>query len=92
MKRLRERVRIDELKARERSSGKCTNEEIAEDVFAEDKGRPQNGKSRKLSDVRKSQLIARWNNGHDMTALKPRHIIRLADFFKVYDVRELLQK
>ena len=90
-----ERVRIDELKVRyrEKHGTKPTNEQIGEYVFDGDIARPVQGQRRRrqISDDRKAQLIARLNNGHDLTALKPRHILRLGEFFEVTQLTEVLE-
>lgn len=87
-----ERVRIDEmvLKYRDKHGNKPTHAEIGAFVFKGEKGRPRNGKRHKLSDSRKSWLITRWNTGKDLTALKPRHLFRLAAYFNVTTLAELL--
>lgn len=88
-----ERVRIDELKALQRANGKVTNADIAEAVFKGDKLRPVDGaKRKKVSTKRGENIIARWNNGHDLTALKPRHLIRLGRFFNVTTLADLMEE
>lgn len=88
-----ERVRIAELKLHYQRTRKkkTTHDEIGAYVFKGDVTRPKNGKATKLSPSRKTGLIARWNTGHDLTALKPRHMLRLAEFFKVEKLVELIE-
>lgn len=87
-----ERVRVEELKAHyERVHGtRPTNAEIAEVVFKGDT--TNDGRGAPLSDDRAVALIARWNNGHDLAALKPRHILRIGAFFGVHTTAEVLDQ
>ena len=88
-----ERVLIDELiVARRAESGgdKVTYQEVGDHVLKGDKGRMKAGKRAAVSSARRGRLIGRWNNGLDMTALKPRHLLRLAEFFGVTDITKLI--
>lgn len=65
--------------------------EVGRFVFDNDTGRPKVGVSRSpLSDGRKSNLIGAWNRGKELTAIKPRHLLRLAEFFRVSDINQLI--
>lgn len=90
-----ERVRIDALVIahKEATGNKLEYPEIAAFVFKGDKTRPLNGKQRKFDAAgRGASLISQWNNGKDLTACKPRHLIRLARLFNVTDVHELISE
>lgn len=90
-----ERVRITELLAAQgkiRGGQYSTRTELAEALFpAEDLGRPRHGVSRPLSTARKRALVSEWDRGRMMTALKPRHLLRLARFFNTTDVHHLVE-
>jgi hypothetical protein len=36
------------------------------------------------------QLLGRWNTGRDMAALRAHLLFRIAEYFGVYDLRELI--
>lgn len=88
-----DRIRIDELALLHltKHGRKPTYLEIGEAVFRADKGRPYAGrKPHELSPARKQGLIGSWNRGFALTAVKPRHLLRLAEFFEVKGIKELL--
>lgn len=90
------RIRIDELKAlyRAKHGEKPTNDKIAEAVFDGEKAQPHNGKRPKLitKTNRGEKIISRVNNGHEQKTMFGDRILNLADFFGVYDVRELIER
>lgn len=88
-----ERVKIDELCARRLNEGheRPDFKDIGAFVFEGDLARPRDGNNREdLSEGRKANLIGSWNRGRELTAMKPRHLLRLAEFFGVSDVHDLL--
>lgn len=88
-----ERVRIDALVIifKDREGRKPEYPEIAAFVFKGEKTRPLHGKRRPFDiEGRGVSLLSSWNNGNELTALKPRHIVRLSKFFKVTDITEIL--
>ncbi len=89
-----ERVMIRELlaAASAKRRTKVTRTEFADHVFADDVARPRYGVQASMSQERKQQLVWQWDKGQSMTALKPRHLLRMADFLKVYDIRKLVQE
>jgi hypothetical protein len=88
-----ERVRIKELqlKFRNTKNKRVTNNAIAEEVFADDVLDRKGREGEELSESRKRSLVSEWDNGKSLSSFKPRHLLRLADLFKTYDVRELIQ-
>lgn len=96
-----ERLRISELL--DQHNAKCaavcaavcapalTRAALSEVVFLADKGRPMNKRRRKLSGKRKAALIGEWDRGRSLTALKPRHVVRLAAFFGITRIDELFE-
>lgn len=84
-----ERVRIKELqlKLRTTKGTRITNNAIAEEVLKD----AMSGENKPLTDGRKRTLVSGWDNGKDLGALKPRHLMRLAVMFNTYDLRELIQ-
>ncbi len=90
-----ERIKIDELIAlhgRKPDGSKLSHEELADFVFKGERGRVKEGKRRLLSATRKRALIGAWNNGLELTRLKPRHLLRLSEFFKANDIRQLIDE
>ena len=88
-----ERVRVTELlaAASAKRRRKVTQKELAEYVFANDIGKPLNGVAVPLSSIRKNKRLWDWKHGREMASMKPRHLLRMAEFFKVYDVRKLME-
>ncbi len=89
-----ERVRITELIAglQNRIGVKVSREDLAEKIIPpDDLGRQRGGVRKGLSTSRKLMIIWEWDKGKATTSFKPRHLIRLADYFGVTDVRELVQ-
>lgn len=90
-----ERVRIKELQLRMRSKKerKVSNKEIAHAVLGDEVagGAGRGVKGEPLSDSRKQTLISEWDNGKSLSAIKPRHILRLAKLFGVTNVNDLLE-
>lgn len=89
-----ERVRITELilSQREKTGKKATHQEVGDFVFKGEKGRRKGGKPQPITPLRRSRLIGRWDNGLDLTAMKPRHLLRLSKFFNVTDINQLLSE
>lgn len=88
-----ERVRLDALLVTfmDREGRRPDYAEIAAFVFKGQKTRPLHGVTRDFNAAeRGAELLSQWNNGNALTALKPRHILRLSQFFKVKDITELL--
>jgi hypothetical protein len=87
-----ERVRIKELLAiaSHKRRRKVTQTELAAHVFSDDISRPKFGVRGPISDTRKQQLMWQWDTGAALTSMKPRHLLRMARFFGIYDVRKLL--
>lgn len=90
-----ERLRITELLA-EVSARRVTpmsHTELAALVFGSETGqRPVGGQRRPLSEARKRNLIVAWNQGRDLGALKPRHVLRLAEALRVTRIDQLFEK
>lgn len=53
-------------------------------------GRPRRGKRSPISIERKRDLIGSWDRGDKETGFKFKHLLRIAEFFKVWDVRKLV--
>lgn len=90
-----ERLRITELLAESaaRPGGVLwTKTELGDVVFADDNGRPQARTSSPLSASRKRTLIGEWDQGKSLTAIKPRHVLRLARFFRITRIDELFEE
>lgn len=90
-----ERVRISELVERheKRRRKRLSHAEIGAAVFAGDVTRPkEDGNRQELSEARKTWLITRWNKGHALTAIKPRHLFRLAALFGVTKLADILEQ
>lgn len=88
-----ERVRIKELleQLSQRRKRRVTRKELSNHVFSDDISRPRDGERAPLSDGRKQQLMWQWDEGHSLTSLKPRHLLRMARFFGIYDLRKLVE-
>lgn len=78
-----ERLKLLELKEgyRIQHGKKPNNVELAAVVF---------DATDDISDSRKIGLLSRWNVGHDLSAMKPRHLIRLAEHFGITDIHALI--
>lgn len=90
-----ERLRITELLEAlpSKEGARALNRtELAELVFGEDLGRPQEGASKPLSLGRKRNLIGDWDRGKNLTAIKPRHIMRLARALRIREFSELIEE
>ena len=90
-----ERLRITELLADHaaRNGGVAVSKtELAEAILGADKGRPQGGKSRPLSESRKRSIVWHWDYGKGLTSLKPRHVLRLARFFGIKRIEDLFEE
>jgi hypothetical protein len=90
-----ERLRITELLADHaaRKGGMPeTRQELAHMVMGEDIGRPLNGKQKPLSVARMRNVIGDWDQGKSLTALKPRHVLRLARIFRVSKVEDIFEE
>ena len=82
---MRERVRITELLQRKPT----TRTELGRIVFRDDHGRERLGRTRPMSDHGRRHLLRSWDQGERLTALKVRHILRLARHFGVSRVTDL---
>lgn len=90
-----ERLRITELLEAlpsKRGARALTRTELAELVFADDMGRPQAGTSKEVSLGRKRNLIGDWDRGKSLTAIKPRHIMRLVRALRVQRFADLIEE
>jgi hypothetical protein len=90
-----ERLQIDELILahwRVNGGNKLTYAEVGEAVFKGERTRPKRPKTTTspMNEKRKQALIGQWNRGFGMSALRPRHIARLAAFFKVNEIDKLV--
>lgn len=90
-----ERVRITELlaaQAERRGGEPSSRTALAEALFpAGELGRPRHGKRNAISLGRKRALVSEWDRGRQLTALKPRHLLRLARYFKTADIHLLVE-
>jgi len=89
MERLRITELLAELSARHRRDMSQT--ELGGLVFGSELGRPLDGKRRPLSEARKRGLIVAWNQGRDLGALKPRHVLRLAEALRITRIDQLFE-
>lgn len=89
-----ERLRITELLAEYNAANgtSVTKADLGDQVFGEEKGRPLAGRQRPLSSSRKRTVIGEWDAGKSLTALKPRHVLRLAEFFGITGIRDLFEE
>lgn len=90
-----ERLRITELLEALPTKGGAralTRTELAELVFNDDMGRPKEGAIKPLSLGRKRNLIGNWDRGKNLTAIKPRHIMRLARALRIREFSELIEE
>jgi hypothetical protein len=85
-----ERLKISELLSRGKRP-RMTRGELSELVFGADKGRPREGRRHMLSVSRKRNLISDWDGGKSLTALKPRHVLRLAGALGVTRIADLFE-
>lgn len=89
-----DRLRITELLAELAAKHRIelTHTGLAAMVFGSDKGqRPVRGRLRPMTEQRKRNLIAAWNNGRDLGALKPRHVLRLAEALRITRIDQLFE-
>ena len=89
-----ERVRITELLngISNRLGTRVTRVMLYEKVFPDvDLGRPKDGKQKPLSPERKAALIGDWDRGRSLTALDPRHLIRMSEFFGTDKLTDLIE-
>lgn len=87
-----ERLRITELLADQWARGVSMSQtELGGLVFGSELGRPLNGKRSPLSEKRKRGLINAWNQGRDLGALKPRHVLRLAEALRITRIDQLFE-
>lgn len=88
-----ERIRIDELVRQHeaRTGQKLDMQALMARVFADDIGKgPQGGEP--LSPAHQRVLLVAWNRGQKLTRLQPRHLLRIAEFFGVDGIREVIQE
>jgi hypothetical protein len=90
-----ERLQIDELilaEWRKVGGKKKGYGDVGETVFKGERTRLKkpHAKPKPMADKRKSELIGAWNRGARMAALRPRHLIRIADYFNVTDIKQLI--
>lgn len=90
MDRLRITECLADLSAR-RGGLTLTRTELGEIVFGADPGRSMPGRSGELSAGRKRTLIGQWDAGKSLTALKPRHVIRLAEALRITRIDDLFE-
>jgi hypothetical protein len=87
-----QRVKIDELAARHKGKRKLTYKDIGRAVFGQDaKGKLYAGQRKPMPDKTKGAYISAWNRGEDLCYLQPEHLIRLAEFFGVKNVKDLME-
>lgn len=89
-----ERLRITELLAEYNAAHKTnvTKADLGDQVFGAEEGRPLAGRRRPLSPSRKRTVIGEWDCGKSLTALKPRHVLRLAEFFNIKRIADLFEE
>ena len=92
-----ERLQIDELILAEwRKSGgkKKSYGDVGDAIFKGERTRLKKplAKAKPMADKRKSELIGAWNRGAAMAALRPRHLIRIAEYFNVTDIKQLISE
>ncbi len=88
-------MQIDELILRhwrEVGGKKKSYAEIGAAVFKGENTRLKKpgSKAKPMADKRKQGLIGSWNRGASMAALRPRHLIRIADYFNVTDIKQVI--
>lgn len=89
------RVRLKEIidAFNERTGREVTYKELAAFVFRDQRTRPRNGQTRQFDvDGRGVSLLASWNNGNELTALKPTHLLDIWTFFSLTDINELIER
>lgn len=88
-----ERIRIDELvhQHEARTGHKPDMQALMDRLFADDIGKGPHG-GEPLSSGHQRVLLVAWNRGQKLTRLQPRHILRIAEFFGVERVRDVIQE
>lgn len=86
-------MRIDELVAhRPKSMPKPSYTDIGRAVLrGERTKRNADGKKKPIKDKVKGKRIGEWNRGTAITGVRLRHLRRLADYFNVHDIRQLIE-
>jgi hypothetical protein len=89
-----ERLRITELLAEYNAANgtSVTKADLGDQVFGDEQGRPLAGRRRPLSSSRKRTLIGEWDSGKSLTALKPRHVLRLSEFLRAKRIIDLFEE
>ena len=88
-----ERLRIDELVSQHeaRTGQKLELSLLAFNVFMDEIGKGKDGGA-PISPAHQRVLLNAWNKGEKLTRLQPRHVIRIAEFFGVDGIREVIQE
>lgn len=83
----RARLRVTELV----TEHGITRQDLAQVMMPDTElGRPRQGTRRPISIERKRDLIGSWDRGDKQTGFRFEHLLRMADHFEEYDVRNLI--
>ena len=88
-----ERLKISEaIEAHEKRTGeKIDRAAFYDHVFPDTElGKGRMG-DQPLSKARKRTLITYWDNGQHLTRCNPRHIVRIAEYFGITLIRDIVQ-